>query len=107
MATIEELADRVERLLDPAVEFHRLRADLADIVTRRLRDLVRAERVFQLVHADLPGEFPALRSLEATPPRVIELASAYRAYVVRAATISPGFTPSGTRTAPGPERSME
>src|SRR5205823_7508829 len=35
-----------------------------DLGQHRLRDLVQAERVFQLVHADLPPEFPALRSLE-------------------------------------------
>jgi predicted ATPase/class 3 adenylate cyclase/DNA-binding CsgD family transcriptional regulator len=40
---------------------------LVDLGSRRLRDLVRAERVFQLVHPELPGEFPPLRSLEELP----------------------------------------
>jgi predicted ATPase/class 3 adenylate cyclase len=33
----------------------------------RLRDLASSERIFQVEHPDLPREFPALRSLEATP----------------------------------------
>jgi predicted ATPase/class 3 adenylate cyclase/DNA-binding CsgD family transcriptional regulator len=40
---------------------------LVDLGSRRLRDLVRPERVFQLAHADLPGEFPPLCSLEELP----------------------------------------
>ena len=40
---------------------------MLDLGSRRLRDLVRPERVFQLVHPDLPGEFPPLRSLEELP----------------------------------------
>src|SRR5215813_10813870 len=36
---------------------------LEDLGEQRLRDLTRPERVFQLVHADLPREFPPLRSL--------------------------------------------
>jgi predicted ATPase/class 3 adenylate cyclase len=40
---------------------------LEDLGEQRLRDLARPERVFQLVHADLPREFPPLRSLEAVP----------------------------------------
>ena len=40
---------------------------LLDLGSRRLRDLVRPERVFHLVHIDLPGEFPPLRSLEELP----------------------------------------
>jgi predicted ATPase/class 3 adenylate cyclase/tetratricopeptide (TPR) repeat protein len=40
---------------------------LDDLGEQRLRDLTRPERVFQLVHADLPREFPPLRSLEAVP----------------------------------------
>src|SRR6476619_4696064 len=43
----------------------RLPADvsLRDLGLHRLRDLVRAERVFQLLHPDLPAEFAPLRSL--------------------------------------------
>ena len=39
--------------------------DLVDLGEHRLRDLSRAERVFQVVHPQLEREFPALRSLEA------------------------------------------
>jgi predicted ATPase/class 3 adenylate cyclase len=41
--------------------------ELEDLGEHRLRDLSRPERVFQLVHADLPREFPPLRSLDALP----------------------------------------
>jgi len=40
---------------------------LRDLGERRLRDLNRPERVFQAVVADLPSDFPALRSLEIFP----------------------------------------
>ena len=33
----------------------------------RLRDLAKPERLFQVVHPQLRQDFPALRSLEATP----------------------------------------
>jgi predicted ATPase/class 3 adenylate cyclase/DNA-binding CsgD family transcriptional regulator len=39
-------------------------AALVDLGTHRLRDLVRAEHVFQLSHPDLPLGFPPLRSLD-------------------------------------------
>jgi predicted ATPase/class 3 adenylate cyclase len=39
-------------------------AELADLGVHRLRDLGRPERVFGLVHPDLPSEFPPLRSLD-------------------------------------------
>ena len=42
-------------------------AELADLGIHRLRDLGRPEHVFELRHSDLPGEFPALRSLDALP----------------------------------------
>ena len=42
-------------------------ADLADLGIHRLRDLGRPEHIFELRHSDLPGEFPALRSLDALP----------------------------------------
>lgn len=38
---------------------------LSDLGMHRLKDLSRPERVFQLNHLDLPGEFPTLRSLDA------------------------------------------
>jgi len=40
---------------------------LRDLGERRLRDLNRPERVFQVVAADLSSDFPALRSLEIFP----------------------------------------
>ena len=39
-------------------------ASLVDLGTHRLRDLAKAEHIFQVVHPDLPGGFPALRSLD-------------------------------------------
>ncbi|MGH7399396.1 MAG: ATP-binding protein, partial [Candidatus Rokuibacteriota bacterium] len=41
--------------------------ELRDLGERWLRDLVRPERIFQLVAPDLPAEFPPLRSLDAVP----------------------------------------
>jgi predicted ATPase/class 3 adenylate cyclase len=38
-----------------------------DLGTHRLKDLAQPERVFQIVHPDLPTEFPQLRSLEGFP----------------------------------------
>jgi class 3 adenylate cyclase len=38
-----------------------------DLGERRLRDLVRAEHIFQVVASDLPSEFPPLKTLDATP----------------------------------------
>ena len=38
-----------------------------DLGEHRLRDLARAERVYQLCHPDLPDQFAALRSLSALP----------------------------------------
>ena len=42
-------------------------ASLLDLGEHRLRDLVRSEHIYQLVAADLPMDFPALRSLNALP----------------------------------------
>jgi len=42
-------------------------AALRDLGEHRLKDLQRPERIFQLLHPDLPGEFPPLRSLDALP----------------------------------------
>ena len=41
--------------------------ELRDLGERRLRDLSRPERIFQLLAPDLPSEFPPLRSLEVLP----------------------------------------
>jgi predicted ATPase/class 3 adenylate cyclase/DNA-binding CsgD family transcriptional regulator len=40
-------------------------AELKDLGERRLKDLFRPERVFQLVDPDLPASFPTLRTLDA------------------------------------------
>ncbi len=42
-------------------------AELADLGVHRLRDLGRPEHVFGLLHPELPGEFPPLRSLDTLP----------------------------------------
>jgi class 3 adenylate cyclase len=41
--------------------------ELRDLGQHRLRDLLDPERVFQLVHPDLPADFPTLRTLEGYP----------------------------------------
>jgi len=43
------------------------RVELHDLGEHRLRDLLEPERVFQLVHPDLPADFPPLKSLEIRP----------------------------------------
>ncbi|MBA3552535.1 MAG: tetratricopeptide repeat protein [Actinobacteria bacterium] len=40
---------------------------IRDLGDHRLRDLTRPERLYQVVAADLPGEFPALRTLDNRP----------------------------------------
>jgi predicted ATPase/class 3 adenylate cyclase len=42
-------------------------AGLKDLGSHRLKDLAAPEQVFQLTHAELPAEFPPLRSLDARP----------------------------------------
>ncbi len=42
-------------------------SSLLDLGEHRLRDLLEPQRVFQLLHPDLPGDFPSLRSLDARP----------------------------------------
>src|SRR5512143_1826514 len=42
-------------------------ASLKDLGEHRLKDLVRPEHVFQLVHPALPSDFPPLRSVDAFP----------------------------------------
>ena len=52
---------------DLAADLLPARTSLADLGSHRLRDLVRPEQVFQLVHPDLPSTFPPLRSLDELP----------------------------------------
>jgi predicted ATPase/class 3 adenylate cyclase len=40
---------------------------LRDLGTHRLKDLLQPERIFQILHPDLPDEFPPLRSLDVFP----------------------------------------
>ena len=42
-------------------------ASLRDLGEHRLRDLIRSERIYQLLHPALPSVFPPLRSLDAFP----------------------------------------
>ncbi|MDF3018508.1 MAG: adenylate/guanylate cyclase protein, partial [Thermomicrobiales bacterium] len=42
-------------------------ASLRDLGEHPLRDLYRPERVFQLLHPDLPGDFPPIRTLATRP----------------------------------------
>lgn len=42
-------------------------ADLRDLGEHRLKDLIRPERVYHLTAADLPSEFPPLKSLDSFP----------------------------------------
>ena len=42
-------------------------ADLRDMGEHPLRDLYRPERVFQLLHPDLPADFPSIRTLATRP----------------------------------------
>jgi predicted ATPase/class 3 adenylate cyclase len=56
----QAVADGVREILPPAVA-------LRDLGRVRLKDLSTPEHVYQVVHPQLRQEFPALRSLEATP----------------------------------------
>jgi predicted ATPase/class 3 adenylate cyclase len=42
-------------------------SELRDLGEHRLRDLLEPERVYQLLHPDLPADFPPLKSLEHRP----------------------------------------
>jgi class 3 adenylate cyclase len=53
-------AEMVQDVLPPGMR-------LLDLGTRRLKDLLLPERVFQLAGSDLPQQFPPLRSLDALP----------------------------------------
>src|SRR5450755_2059395 len=56
----QAVVDQVQRALPPSVT-------LLDLGSVLLRDLATPEHVYQLVHPKLRQDFPALRSLEATP----------------------------------------
>jgi predicted ATPase/class 3 adenylate cyclase len=50
---------------------------LRDLGSVRLRDLSRPERVYQVLHPNLRQDFPALRSLEATPNNLPQQVSSF------------------------------
>ncbi|HXL84882.1 MAG TPA: adenylate/guanylate cyclase domain-containing protein, partial [Casimicrobiaceae bacterium] len=50
---------------------------LRDLGSVRLRDLANPERVYQLVHPQLRRDFPALRSLQATPNNLPQQVSSF------------------------------
>ncbi len=52
-------------------------ASLRDLGAVRLRDLATSEHVYQLLHPDLRQDFPALRSLEATPNNLPQQATSF------------------------------
>ena len=71
-ARLRDLAHGGQILVSPATE-QLIRgslpegARLRDMGPQRMKDLSQPERVFQLSHPDLPGDFPPLQSLEALP----------------------------------------
>ena len=66
----QAVVDCVREILPPAVS-------LRDLGKVRLKDLSTPEHVYQVVHADLRHEFPALRSLEATPNNLPQQATSF------------------------------
>jgi len=52
-------------------------ASLRDLGAVRLRDLATSEHVYQLLHPELRQDFPALRSLEATPNNLPQQATSF------------------------------
>ena len=66
----ETVVDCVRDVLPAAVS-------LRDLGKVRLKDLSTSEHVYQVVHADLRREFPALRSLEATPNNLPQQATSF------------------------------
>jgi len=66
----QAVADSVREIL-PAV------VALRDLGKVRLKDLSTPEHVYQVVHPDLRQEFPALRSLEATPNNLPQQATSF------------------------------
>ena len=63
-------------------------AELRDLGERRLRDLTRPERVFQLVVADLPTEFPPLKTLDTRPNNLPRQATAFIGREAETAAVS-------------------
>jgi predicted ATPase/class 3 adenylate cyclase len=70
MLVSEAVADGVREMLPAAVA-------LRDLGRVRLKDLATPEHVYQVVHPGLRQEFPALRSLEATPNNLPQQATRF------------------------------
>ena len=66
----QALVDWVREVLPAAVS-------LRDLGNVRLKDLATPEHVYQVVHPQLRQEFPALRSLEATPNNLLQQATSF------------------------------
>ena len=66
----QAVVDRVVGRLPQAVS-------LRDLGVVRLRDLTHPEQVYQVVHPQLRRDFPALRSLEATPNNLPQQVSSF------------------------------
>src|SRR5207302_4120396 len=66
----QAVADCVREILPATVS-------LRDLGKVRLKDLSTPEHVYQVVHPDLRQEFPALRSLEATPNNLPQQATSF------------------------------
>ena len=66
----QAFVERVRKELPPSVS-------LRDLGRLRLKDLAVPEHVYQLVHPELPQDFPALRSLETTPNNLPQQISSF------------------------------
>ena len=66
----QAVVDGVQEILPAMVS-------LRDLGRVRLKDLSTPEHVYQVVHPDLRQEFPALRSLEATPNNLMQQATRF------------------------------
>jgi predicted ATPase len=62
-------------LVEPVRDALPASTGLRDLSEHRLKDLARPERIFQLVHPELPADFPPLHSLTARPHNLQALAT--------------------------------
>ena len=88
-------AERVADALPPGVT-------LRDLGERRLKDLTRPERIYQLVAPDLPSEFPPLRSLEVLPNNLPAQVSSFIGRVEEMAEVKRLLTGTRLLTLTGP-----
>jgi predicted ATPase/class 3 adenylate cyclase len=66
------LSESTRALVEPALPEA---VDLRDLGQHRLKDIQATERLYQLVIAGLPSDFPALRTLDASPTNLVAPAS--------------------------------